>query len=624
MLKVIRANMLYVEKKGLFSKAINRLRRLAAFKNPDFYRAQAMRLPIYNKPRVICAAEDTEEYIGLPRGCEDDLFALLASIGITYVIEDKTNVGFAVNVTFNGVLREEQKSAAESLLRHDNGVLSATTAFGKTVIGAYLMAERKVNTLVLVHTAALLTQWKQALGKFLMIAAERPPIEKKRGRRKLWSAIGTIGSGKQNLSGIVDIAIMQSLSDGEDVKELVRDYGMVIVDECHHAPAINFEKMVKYANAKYVYGLSATPTRQDGKHPLLFMQCGAIRYLVDAKTQAEKRKFSHTLVPRFTSFRTVASKEKTVTQLYSELVKSELRNRKIIEDAIAAIENNRTPIILTERTEHVELLVKGLSKKCPNVIALVGKMSVKEKRETMQRLEDIPSTEPLILIATGKYIGEGFDYPRLDTLLLAMPIAWKGKVAQYAGRLHRGYEGKTEVQILDYVDIHVPVLERMYQKRLKSYMEIGYQAKALEGGNDKTNILYDGRNYTSAFYQDMTTAGHEIIIVSPFMRKNKIVHIINETKSLMETGVSITMITKPPSAFPEALQKVVLKNITLLQESGIDVRYKEDLHQKFAIIDNKVVWYGSVNLLSFGTSEESIMRVESQAIAEQLLESIQG
>ena len=348
------------------------------------------------------------------------------------------------------------------MLIHDNGVLAATTAFGKTVIGSYLISERKVNTLVLVHTSALLTQWKNSLNQFLNITATPPEKRPGRGRQKQWSPIGIIGSGKENPSGIIDVAIMQSLFDGDEVKKLVRNYGMIIVDECHHVPALNFEKILKFANAKYVYGLSATPTRQDGHHPLIFMQCGPIRHLVDAKSQAQNRGFSHYIIPRFTSFRSLNSKEKAITQIYTEITENANRNKQIVSDAIDAVENGRTPIIITERTEHIEILKDMLLGKCENIITLMGKISAKEKRQTMEKLSNITDGEKLIIIASGKYIGEGFDYPRLDTLLLAMPIAWKGKVAQYAGRLHRDYKGKNEVQILDYVDIRVRKHYRCY------------------------------------------------------------------------------------------------------------------------------------------------------------------
>lgn len=300
---VVKANMLYVPTSGFSSTAKNQIKRLAAFKNPDFYRAQKMRLPVYNKPRIICTADISDEYIAIPRGCEEALGSLLETHSVQYSIEDKTNHGTKINVKFNGTLREEQQLAANALLENNLGVLSATTAFGKTVIAAYLISCRRVNTMVLVHTAALMEQWKSSLEKFLLFDTAPVETEIRRGRKKLQSPIGQLGSGKNTLHGNVDIAVMQSLISDDEVKELVRNYGMIIVDECHHVPAVNFEKILNYANAHYVYGLTATPARQDGHHPIIFMQCGSVRYRVDAKEQAEKRNFDHFLIPRFTAFR---------------------------------------------------------------------------------------------------------------------------------------------------------------------------------------------------------------------------------------------------------------------------------------------------------------------------------
>ena len=299
---IVRANMIYIPANGFAPRVRNQLLRLAAFRNPDFYKSQAMRLPIYDKPRIICAAEERDGYLALPRCCEPDLTELLETAGASYEIEDKTFGGNEIQTTFKGELRPEQIPAAGALLAHNNGVLSATTAFGKTVIAAYLIGQRKVNTLVLVHTQALLNQWKKALSEFLEINETLPELPKKRGRKKERSLIGQLGGSKNNLSGFVDIAIMQSLISGDAVRELVKDYGMVIVDECHHVSAVSFEQVLKEVNAKYVYGLTATPARQDGHQPIIHMQCGPIRYQVDAKVQAEKRPFDHAVIPKFTSF----------------------------------------------------------------------------------------------------------------------------------------------------------------------------------------------------------------------------------------------------------------------------------------------------------------------------------
>lgn len=619
-IKIVRANMLYIPTMELSAAAQNGIKRLAAFRNPDFYRAQAMRLPIYDKPRIICTADIIKDYIGLPRGCENALCKLLDECNVTYSIENKTSSGEKIPVTFNGNLREEQLPAADALLEHNNGVLSATTAFGKTVIASYLIGERKTNTLILVHTQNLMQQWKKSLENFLDVDVT-PPLTKKGKIKKNWSPIGVLGVGKNTLHGTVDVAVMQSLVSGDDVKELVRNYGMIIVDECHHVSAVNFEKILRFANAKYVYGLTATPTRQDGHHPIIFMQCGPIRYRVDAKAQAEKRSFEHYLIPRFTSYRSL-NEDKGITSIYRDLAESEIRNTKIIGDVISSLKQGRCPIILTERREHVLLLAERLSGHCKNIITLFGTASQKERRETLERLELIPDSESLLIIATGKYVGEGFDYPRLDTLFLALPIAWKGKVAQYAGRLHRNYPNKSEVQIYDYVDIHIPVLERMYQKRVKGYAAIGYKIKIDTALQTEPDIIYDGKSFYQTYCNDIRTAAKEILIVSPFMRKGRITQLVKNLTEAILNGASVTIVTRPPEDFKDKDRETVAKNISLLQDYGIKVIQKSGFHQKFTIIDQEIVWYGSVNFLSFGISEESIMRFTNVDIAGQLMDTV--
>lgn len=620
-IEIIQANMLYIAGDTLTPKVRNQLLRLAAFKNPDFYRSQAMRLPIYNKPRVICTAEDREGYLALPRGCLQSLIELLNDVNATYTINDKTYPGKTIDTQFTGTLRAEQQSAADTLLSYDTGVLCATTAFGKTVIAAYLIGQRKINTLVLVHTQTLLNQWKASLSAFLEINEWLPELPKKRGRRKERSVIGQLGGTKNTIAGIVDIAIIQSLISGDDVKELVKDYGMVIVDECHHVSAVSFERVLKEVNARYVYGLTATPARQDGHQPIIHMQCGPIRYLVDAREQAEKRAFEHYLLPRFTTFRSIVT-DKGIAAIYKDLAEDEIRNEYIIKDVIKALANGRAPIVLTERREHVFLLADRLAGHCKNIITLFGTASAKLRGETMEKLLAIPADEPLVIVATGKYIGEGFDYPRLDTLFIALPIAWKGKVAQYAGRLHRNYPGKNEVQIYDYVDIHMPVLEKMYQKRLKGYAAIGYKIK-IDGTHQlNPDLIYDGKNFYPVFSEDLRNAKSEILIVSPFMHKGRIAQILRLLSEAMLNNVKLVVVTRPSEDFPEKEQINVLENTQKLKSCGVEVRYKPGFHQKFTVIDGQIVWYGSINFLSFGTAEESIMRFTSHNIAGQLMDTV--
>ena len=341
-----------------------------------------------------------------------------------------------------------------------------------------MIAERKVNTLILVHTKALLDQWKSRLEEFLQIDFTEDNRFKKRGRKKDFSPFGTLDSKGNSLHGKIDIALMQSCLEDSEVKPFVRDYGMLIVDECHHASAVNFERILKYANARYVYGLTATAIRKDGHQPIIFMQCGPIRYSADAKVQMASQSFTRLLVPRFTSYRELTDEKSNYVRMVQNMSEDENRNRLITDDVCEALKEGRSPIVLTNLTAHVETLAKALTPHCKHVITLVGSKSAKEKRQKMEYLQNLPSSEPLVIVATGKYVGEGFDYPRLDSLFLALPISWKGIIAQYSGRLHREYPGKKEVRIYDYIDIRVPMCDVMYKRRLRGYASVGYQIKS--------------------------------------------------------------------------------------------------------------------------------------------------
>lgn len=361
---LIRSNMLYIPLSGFSARAINHLKRIASFKNPEFHARQGMRLSTYNIPRIISCADMEEDYIALPRGCEDAVVVLLKDNQVSYRIEDKTNHRENVTVRFKGELREEQKAAIVSLTAHDNGVLNATTAFGKTVTAIGLIAERKVNTLILVHTKALLDQWKSRLEEFLEIDFTEESSPKKCSRKKVFSPFGTLDSRGNSLHGKIDIALMQSCLEDNGVKPFVRDYGMLIVDECHHVSAVNFERILKYANARYVYGLTATAIRKDGHQPIIFMQCGPIRYSADAKTQMAYQTFTRLLVPRFTSYRELTDDKSTYARMIQKMAEDENRNKFIIDDVCKALTEGRSPIVLTNLTAHVGTLANALAPHC--------------------------------------------------------------------------------------------------------------------------------------------------------------------------------------------------------------------------------------------------------------------
>lgn len=461
-LTLVLGNQVYIPKEQLPPSLINQIIRIAAFQNPEFYKAQAMRLLTFGKPRIISCAEDFSRHIGLPRGCHEELLALLTSLGIKVEVVDERNAGSTIDLIFQGSLRPEQQTAVEHLLPHDTGVLAATTAFGKTVVASYLIATRKANTLVLVHRQQLLDQWVERLMQFLGLQRKE---------------IGQIGGGKSRRTGIVDVALIQSLCRKGVVEDLVAEYGHLVVDECHHLSAQSFELVARACKAQYVTGLSATPTRKDGHDPIIFMQCGPIRYRVDARKQAAQRPFDHRVIVRNTTLRLDApegDKPPTIQDLYAAMVTDEARNAMILQDVITAVKSGRSPVVLTERKEHLELLARELQEHFEHVIVLKGGMGAKQRKAIATQLDEIPDTTPRVLVATGRYLGEGFDDPRLDTLFLTMPISWKGTLAQYAGRLHRLHDQKSEVIIYDYADIDIPMLSRMFEKRLSGYRVIGY------------------------------------------------------------------------------------------------------------------------------------------------------
>ena len=459
--EIVLGDGIYIAKQDLPPGVVARLMRLAAFQNPEFYRAQAMRLPTYGKPRIVDYVEDGPKFIRLPRGCLEDAESLLRRFGIKPAIDDQRHPGTPVSVSFQGELRPEQHMAASAMLAHDTGILAATTAFGKTVVAAWLIAQRGVDALVLVHRKQLMEQWTARLCEFLDITERE---------------IGRLGGGRKKLKGRIDIAMIQSLIRHGEVDDRIADYGHVIMDECHHVPAPGFAQVANRAKARYVTGLSATVTRKDGQHPALFMQCGPVRHRVDAKRQAARRPFSHQVLVRPTGFRMPGEPDRDprieYRRICEQLTKDDTRNAAICSDVGRSVQAGRAPLVLTERVDHLEVLADGFRAIGASVVVLRGGMGTKPLRAALARAaEHVPGQ---VLLATGRFIGEGFDNPRLDTLFLTMPVSWRGTIAQYVGRLHRLHEHKQEVRVYDYVDLDVPMLARMFDKRCRGYEATGY------------------------------------------------------------------------------------------------------------------------------------------------------
>jgi superfamily II DNA or RNA helicase len=458
--KAVLAQRLFIEKAGLPPSLLNQLKRIAAFQNPEFYKKQRMRLSTATTPRVISCAEELPSHISLPRGCTPDVAALLSQHQVTLVVDDKRHTGSSLQLAFTGQLTAVQDQAARALVKDETGIFVAPPGIGKTVLGTHLISQRACTTLVLVHRKPLLEQWKAQLAMFLDVDEKD---------------IGQIGGGQHKPNGQLDVAMMQSLVRKEGVDDVVGKYGHVIVDECHHVPAFSFERVLSEVRARYLVGLTATPQRRDGRQAITEMQLGPIRYRVDAKSQAARRPFEHSLIVRATGFRVPADPiSGGIQDIYRLLAEDSERNQRIVDDIIAVLQEGRSPILLTERKDHLDHLAERLVPLVRHLIVLKGGTSGKERRQSLEQLASIPDSAERLVLATGRYVGEGFDDARLDTLFLAMPVSWKGTLVQYAGRLHRHHPRKIEVRIYDYVDREVPMLLRMFEKRLTTYRAIGY------------------------------------------------------------------------------------------------------------------------------------------------------
>ena len=619
LIRIVVADKVYVDKTLMKPKLQNKIRRLAAYNNPEYFKKQAIGLPTLGIPRIVYSGEDTDQYIAIPRGCLEKLCNNLKSASIEYEIEDKRYNGKSIDVAFSGTLYPEQKEACSHMLEYDIGVLSAATGFGKTVVGSYLISERKVNTLILVHTNEIMQNWLTDLERFLEIKEDYPQYTTKTGRVKTRkSLIGKLTGAHNSLTGIIDVAMVSSLGKGDNVKPYVKNYGMVIMDECHHGAADTIESVLSEVNARYVYGLTATVKREDGKDKTVLMHFGPVRYSFTAKDKMMLQGIDHVLEPRFTPI-TSAKTKLTANEAYDIVVNSDIRNNIIATDIEKNVINGHTPLVLSKRKSQIEMLFDKVKDKADHVLVLTGGKNQTERKMIRDELNSIPPDETLIILATGQYIGEGFNCSRLDTLFLAMPIAWDGNVEQYTGRLNRNYEGKDKVTVVDYVDHHIDMFANMYNKRLRTYRRIGYEL--VQGAENKPTeeFFFDKDTYYKSFRNDYIGAHNEIIISSPYVSSAGAERLIRDGLSNDNKSMLIKLITYSPEHYTDDIKGRIEVLHNKLVTAGIELQYSERISSKYAIIDREIIWYGSMNLVSTIKEDDDEMRIVNKDIAKALL-----
>lgn len=615
---------IYVDTLNLMPRLQNQVRSMAAFDNPVFYKNKRLGYSNYYNFSAVYMGKDMEGYICIPRGLYDHLITSCKEAGIEYEVTDHREKGRPIRVSFNGDLKTQQDLAAQRLLAFDNGILSAATAFGKTVVCSYLIAQRKVNTLILLHSKDLLEQWVEELDKFLTINEEPPVYKTKSGREKRRnSAIGILHGSRNTLTGLIDVAMVGSVYSKGKFNEFINSYGMVLMDECHHCGSNTSVEVMKKVNARYVYGVSATPKRGDELEKIIYMLIGPVRHSYTAKERAAEQGIGHYVYPRYTRVVDTEESKGDINGAYSLISSNAARNDMILDDTRKCVKEGRTPVILTKYKEQAKYLYDHLQKDADHVFLLYGDNSDKENLDVRRCLKEVPQDKSLILVATGQKIGEGFDYPRLDTLMLAAPVSFSGRLEQYIGRLNRDYVGKEDVIVYDYIDSHIRILDNMYAKRLRTYKRTGFQVitnKILK--KQTVNSIYDSGNYMDIFERDVVEAGKKIIVSSPELTQDKVTRFIYLVKPKQEAGVSVTVITTEPENISYGSPEFHQGLLKEMEESGIYVIVRDEVAEHFAVIDDELVWHGGMNLLGREDAWDNLMRIRSFPVAAELLEIV--
>jgi superfamily II DNA or RNA helicase len=593
---------------------------------------------VWDTPRLVDLSRADGDELALPRGCADAVLVALRDVGTKPVLSDERTEGGRIHARFLGRLRAIQGPCADKLAKHDLGVLVAPTGFGKSVIAASVIATHQVSTLVIVPNTALLAQWRESLAKFLQIDDDPPVLLTKTGRRSKHQpgVVGLIGGGKCLRSGIVDVALAGSLFEkgevaGETVvSPYVAEYGMVIVDEAQHVAASKVLEVLGRVRARYVYGMTATPKRDDGLDRILFLECGPLRHEVAVADQMAEQGMRRLLVPRFCASRPELEGRPTWNMLIDYIGSNEERNHLIATDVARALRKGRVALVLTRRVEHARTIAGAIEQLAEPlgvpVILLVGSDDDSTKRSRLDSLRAASADRPLCVVATGPYVGEGFDLDRLDTLFLAEPVAFEGTATQWVGRLHRVHEGKSNVIVMDYVDTAIPMFDREWRGRMKAYEKLGYQTAGtgdlgLVGlSEDSTPLghLFAGKEYCKALEKDLADCSSRVVMVSSWMRLARVKVLRELIEGAGKRGVAVGVVLKEPAKPSSEWRQAV----SVLRETGCDVRMtKGGASSDCVVLDGGLVWFGSVAPLAFPRRGDCALRLVNREVAASLLET---
>ena len=595
-LKVVLSNMIQLEKSSVTPKTLFFLKNMASFSNPEFYLKQTMRQPTYQIPERMYLFGESDHYLWLPRGLLYPLQDKFKQV----VVEDRRKVQRSIRVAFKGELTLEQELALSDMTSKENGLLHAETGFGKTVLGAALISKRKTKTIILVHNKQLLDQWLDRLNHFLTFEEKEATRYTASGREKVIGYVGQYGGTKKWLSKLVDVVMIQSLFKLENSQSLLDEYEMMIVDECHHVSALMFEKIVAQFRGKYLYGLTATPERKNGHEPIVFQRIGEILHTADKRETDFKRQ----LQLRFTSFGHLEiekTKASNFIQLSDWIATDSVRNQMILKDILDQVAEGRNILVLVNRIQQIDVFEKLLKEKeVDDFYIISGKTKVRERTSLLETLEQLD--KGFVLLSTGKYIGEGFDLPQLDTLILAAPFSWKNNLIQYAGRIHRNYKDKSLVRIFDYVDIHVPYLEKMFQKRQVAYRKMDY---CVIEGEEKQFVYVDSR-YENVLREDLAGERQECMLILPYVHQTKLMNFLKEFRiSQIEICIPETVANK--------------SWLYQLKSKKIKVSFTQSkIVTPILLVNKTIVWYGAMPLLG-KVDEMTILRLESASIASEIV-----